>query len=294
MSLHWFCVLLSLPPAQVGEGKAAPYPKAELLVEAADLARPEAARQFHILDARPREQYLAGHLPNAAWVDHADWSKAFAAGQDPQAWQRRLGELGISTATRVVVYDDSATKDAARIWWILRYWGVRDVRLLNGGWQAWKAAAGRVVTDEPLFPVALGQLTSQADRLATKDQVLAVVKNKQAQIIDARSREEYCGEATTAKRNGAIPGAVHLEWSDVIDPKSQRFKSAAELTKLFQEAGIDLRRPAVTHCQSGGRSSVMAFALELMGAPGVRNYYRSWAEWGNADDTPIEKPTPKK
>jgi thiosulfate/3-mercaptopyruvate sulfurtransferase len=92
-----------------------------------------------------------------------------------------------------------------------------------------------------------------------------------------------------AKRGGAIPGAKHLEWSDLLDKKTQRFKSPAALSRLFKQAGIDPKKPAVTYCQSGGRASVMAFALELMGAKGVQNYYPGWAEWGNAADTPVEK-----
>jgi len=82
-------------------------------------------------------------------------------------------------------------------------------------------------------------------------------------------------------------GAKHLEWSDLLDKDTQRFKPADELRKLFKEAGIDLYEPTATHCQSGGRASVMAFGLELMGAKDVSNYYKSWAEWGNADDTLI-------
>ena len=90
-----------------------------------------------------------------------------------------------------------------------------------------------------------------------------------------------------------MPGAKHLEWSDTLDKKTGRFKTAAELRRLFRDAGIDPSRPAVTYCQSGGRASVTAFALELMGAKHVGNYYKSWSEWGNADDTPVAKPGKK-
>src|SRR5438034_11780204 len=105
-----------------------------------------------------------------------------------------------------------------------------------------------------------------------------------AQIIDARSRGEYCGDEMFAKRGGAIPGALHLEWLQLLD-KSQRFKTPEELAGLFKTHGVVLDRPTITYCQSGGRAAVMAFALEWMGAKRVRNYYKSWAEWGNADDT---------
>ena len=112
--------------------------------------------------------------------------------------------------------------------------------------------------------------------------------------MDARSKEEYCGDAETAQRNGMIPGAVHLEWTETLDPKMNRFKSAGELAALLRERGIDVRKPAVTYCQTGGRASVVAFVLELMGGQQVGNYYKSWAEWGNDEKTPVVKPEPKK
>src|SRR5262249_28305975 len=104
-----------------------------------------------------------------------------------------------------------------------------------------------------------------------------------------RSEAEHCGTTKLAKRGGAIPGSLHLEWSDTLDPKTRKFKSAPELAKLFKDAGIDVNRPAITYCQSGGRAAVMAVTLELMGARGVGNYYGSWWEWGNAGDTPVEQ-----
>ena len=292
MNVKLPCLLVALAAA-AGQSSADSYPNTDLLVEAADLARPATASGFHVLDARPRDQYLAGHVPGAVWVDHDAWAKAFDDGQDADAWAKRMAALGVDLDTTVVVYDDNRCKDAARIWFVLHYWGVKDVRLLgDGGWRAW-ADAGKVSKDEPTVPSRDVKLAPQERRLATKGQVLQLLKGEGSQIIDARSSQEFCGEAVTAKRNGAIPGALHLEWSDVIDAKTQRFKTREELAKLFQDAG-KLNRPAVTHCQSGGRASVMAFTLELMGAKDVRNYYKSWAEWGNAEDTPVVKPTPKK
>jgi thiosulfate/3-mercaptopyruvate sulfurtransferase len=137
------------------------------------------------------------------------------------------------------------------------------------------------------------QVAPEPARLATKEQLLRDLNEKHFTIIDTRSEGEFCGDVKLAKRGGAIPGARHLEWVEVIDKKTQRFKSAPELAKLFKDAGIDLAKPAVTHCQSGGRASVTAFALELMGGRNVGNYYRSWAEWGNAPDTPIVRPRQK-
>ena len=117
---------------------------------------------------------------------------------------------------------------------------------------------------------------------------MASLKDSSLQIVDARSEGEFCGtDKLKNKRGGAIPGAKHLEWIDLIDKETQRFKTPDQLRKLFADAEISLDRPTATHCQSGGRASVMAFGMELMGAASVANYYASWGEWGNADDTPI-------
>jgi thiosulfate/3-mercaptopyruvate sulfurtransferase len=218
----------------------------------------------------------------------------FAKGPDNTNWKRRLGALGITPDRPVLVYDDAMFKDSARIWWILRYWGIRDARLLNGGWKAWKAANGTVTSAVPATEAASVTLSPEPDRLVTKEQLLAALAGKRYQILDARSSQEYCGDKGTAKRNGAIPGAIHQEWVEAIDPKTGRFKSPQDLARILQKNGVDLARPTVTYCQSGGRASVLAFTAELMGMKDVRNYYRSWAEWGNAEDTPIEKPAKKK
>jgi thiosulfate/3-mercaptopyruvate sulfurtransferase len=225
------------------------------------------------------------------WVDAAAWAKAFAEGQDEGEWAVRIAHVGVLPTASVVIYDDNLGRDAARIWFILRYWGVKDVRLLNGGWAAWKANKGKVTAEDSGVAVPqLVEIKKQPARLTTKDELLKLLKDKPPQIIDARSTGEYFGTQETAKRNGSIPGAKHFEWSDTIDKKTGRFKSADGLAKLFAEAGIDPSKPAVTYCQSGGRAAVLAFALELMGAKDVSNYYRSWAEWGNDPDTPIDKP----
>lgn len=286
MSLSFLILLAIL-------GAAADYPRPDLLIEPADLARPAVAGRYRILDTRGAQKYAAGHVPGAVWVDAAAWSKAFTAGQDRKDWLPRLQQLGIKPASAVVVYGDDY-RDAARIWWILRYWGIQDARLLNGGWAGWQAANGTVTKDTPkIEPAGDFELEAQRQRYASRENVLQVLKSKDAQIIDARSEGEHCGTTQTAKRGGHVPGAKQLEWAQLIDMKSQRFKGPEELTRLFKDAGIDPEQPAVTYCQSGGRAAVMAFALELMGGDKVRNYYRSWAEWGNAEDTPVAKPEKK-
>ncbi len=251
---------------------------------------------FVILDARPLDQFTAGHIPGARWVDASGWAKGFDQGQDVEGWRKRIGALGLEPSSKIVVYDDNLTKDAARVWWILRFWDFGDVRLLNGGWKAWQAASKEIETAPAAQTIATqSELRPIVDRLATKEKLLAALDNHELQIVDARSEAEFCGdEALKNKRAGAIPGAKHLEWDDLLEPKTGRFLAAEEMSRQFANAGIDLNRPTATHCQSGGRASVMAFAMELMGAKDVSNYYRSWHEWSNSADTPVVKGEKKK
>jgi thiosulfate/3-mercaptopyruvate sulfurtransferase len=266
------------------------YAHPEMLVEVAELSDPAKASQFRILDARARDHYAKGHIPGAVWVDQGLWGKKLGNGQDMATWSGLIGALGIGESTKVVVYDEGYPKDAARIWWILRYWGIHDVRLLNGGWAAWEAASAKTSTEIPKVKAEQPKLQARPERLATKQGILEVLKGTKPQIVDARSQREFRGETASAKKNGAIPGAMNTEAVKLLDSSTWRFKDAPELAGLFEEKGIDLQKPTITHCYSGGRSSIMAFALELMGAKDVRNYYSSWHEWGNADDTPVVKP----
>jgi thiosulfate/3-mercaptopyruvate sulfurtransferase len=297
LEMDWKHTLLSLVLLLTVSGathaEEAAYPRGELLIEPTQLAQPDVAKHYVILDARAAAKYKKSHVPNAYWVDHEQWAKAFGTGKDADGWSKRIGGLGIGAKSKVIVYDDNNTKDAARIWWLLRYWGVEDVRLLNGGWVGWQT--GKYPTEESERTPVATTFTAKprADRLATKEQLLDSLKNGKLQIVDARSEKEFCGtEKLTNKRAGAIPGAKQLEWIDLLDQETQRFKPVADLKKLFEEAGIRLDQPTATHCQSGGRAAVMLFGMELMGAKNVSNY-SSWSEWGNAEDTPIVPGKPK-
>jgi thiosulfate/3-mercaptopyruvate sulfurtransferase len=284
----WFVI------SGIGWGEAQDYAKPQLLIDPSELSQLLGDETLIVLDARSETAFEEGHVPGARWVNHADWSKAFQAGEggESEAWQDRIRDLGIHSDSNVVVYDDAEMKDAARIWWILGYCGAEDARLLNGGWRGWSSGDLPVEQGKKDEAIAKGnfRVMPRTSKLSTKDQLLDSLRGPRFQVVDARSFDEHCGlQPLGNERGGAIPGAKHLEWSDLIDSATHRFRSPMELKQLFAMAGIDLARPTATHCQSGGRASVMAFGLELMGAKEVRNYYRGWSEWGNLSDTPIEK-----
>lgn len=303
MSAFLLAAFLALP---AGEPALKPaYPKANLLIEPAELRQALERKDPPLLfDCRALEAHRRQSIKGAMPLSPADWSEAFAKGEPIDAWETRFRQAGVEDLTRtIVVFDDNKSKDAARIWWILQRFGCTDVRLLNGGWRGWKAAQfptqAAVATASAASlpgPSAKTKLQPAELRHATKQDLLALLQANPsgALFIDARSEAEHCGTQATAKRNGAIPGAKHLEWSDLLDAETHRFKPAEVLRKLFADAGIVLNRPLIAYCQSGGRASVMAFALELMGAKEVKNYYAGWAEWGNDPNTPIEPGKPKR
>jgi thiosulfate/3-mercaptopyruvate sulfurtransferase len=240
MSITLVCLLISAaPPIE--------YARPELLADAAALVKTPTGL---VLDVRARPQFQQGHIPGAVWVNAQTWGKAFAPASSAADWEKRLGEVGVDFDKPVILCGGDDLREAARLWWILRYWGIKDVRILNGGWSAWQAAGGPVDKQEAR-PVAKSvKLLPQSERLATKDQVVRLLQGAPPQILDVRSTAEYCGDTNTARRNGAIPGAINLDWVMCVDAKTKKLKSADELHKLYQEHKGDMNKPAITYCKT--------------------------------------------
>jgi thiosulfate/3-mercaptopyruvate sulfurtransferase len=130
LSLENIRMLISLCWLAVASASSADYPRPELLIEPTALLK---AIPMLVLDVRDKKAYAMAHVTGAAWVDAKAWDRAFNAEPGAESWEKRLGQAGIDPRRTVVVYGDDDMRDAARIWWILRYWGIEDVRLLNGG-----------------------------------------------------------------------------------------------------------------------------------------------------------------
>ncbi len=257
------------------------YAKPELLVEPDALTTPEGAAKFRILDLRSAAKYEAGHVPGAVNAPLSKWSKAVTAKTaDAAFWKAELAAVGVPPRVPVVVYADDV-RETCRGWWLLTQAGVPDVRVLNGGWQAYQAANGPTDTKPTTAPAAPHDWTLVPARRLDKEDVLEKSKSKSEKIIDARSADEF--------KAGRVPGATWLEWSELIDPKTKKFLPPAELRKVFKDRDLDPTAGGCVYCQSGGRASVVAFGMELLGAKGAKNYYRSWSEWGTDKDTPKEK-----
>ena len=276
-----------LPIAPAAE--PAKYANPTLLIDAEDLAKIPADK-VRILDVRGKAKYEAGHVPGAVLAEPGLWSKKVVDNlADGPYWKMELAAVGVSPKIPVVLVAEDI-RDAARVWWLLSYAGVSNVAILNGGWTAYAAAKLPMTNEVTVARAEPAEWTIMPNRKATKDDLLALLKEEKgtANIVDARTPEEFSGTQKTAAQTGHIPGAAHLEWSDLLDAKTKKFLPPEALAKLFADRKIDLGKPCVTYCQSGGRAAVMAFGLTLMGAKDVKNYYKSWSEWGNEKDTPVE------
>lgn len=234
---------------------------------------------------RPRHPYIKAEDEEGNPGVHLSGPEEFAA---------LANELGIDPGTTVVTYDDWGSIFAARLWWLLRYWGHQDVRILNGGWQAWVSAGQPVSFETP--SVSPGSFTPRADRsrLVTADELMARHSNGSWQIWDVRSKSEYEGTTNEGnQRAGHIPGARNVEWCCVLENSDdaeaiRTFRPGDEIRKRLEENGIRFEGTAVTHCQAAVRGAFGAFVLELLGHPDPRLYDGSMGEWANRDDTPLE------
>ncbi len=278
---------LVLTGAILARGDEASSPRPSLVSHDA-LQKRLADVNLRLLDARTRAEYDQGHIPGALWVD-VKAAQTLAARQggltDRAAWEAWIAPLGIEPRMEVLVYDGKKQLDAARIWWLLRYLGVDRSGLIDGNFPVWQHANRPVTTEPPVISARPFPVTIRADRHATRDDVLAALKAHSSRIVDARSQGEYTGAEKMSKRSGHIPGACHLEWSELVD-KDGRFISQDTLRARLGGIGINLSQPVITHCQGGGRASVDAFALEYLGLP-TRNYYLGWSDWGNVEETPV-------
>ena len=247
-------------------------------------------------------EYESGHIAGAV----AGWGLSdFQHLADKAQVEAMLSNAGIANGDTVVIYGGLSNLIAVMAFWMLKIYGHGDIRLLDGGRQKWLAEGRSLSTANP--SVQRTQYVAQEpnwDLRADKDHIVGVIGRMEQMIVDARPIDMYAGENTAGmQRGGHIPTAVNVPAAPITDADGKlqgwqtpttrgdgTFKSVEELRALFSEKGITPDKNTVTYCVRGGLSTHMWFALtQLLGYPNVREYDRSWAEWGNLADTPIEK-----
>jgi thiosulfate/3-mercaptopyruvate sulfurtransferase len=270
----------------------ATYAHPEQLVETDWVAAHASDPNVRVVDMR-QSGYGDGHVAGAVYLSPVAIRDAKAPPTflpTPAAFEAMMARLGIGDDTQVIAYDERGGLYAARLWWILNYFGHPNVALMNGGWLKWTAEHRAAVSDVP-SPAAV-KFTSRPrpELVATASDVVQSINTPGTRIVDARTVAEIEGrDLRGITRGGFIESSVPVYWEDVLDPQTKTFKSADEIKKIFEDRGVLPSHKVIAYCQVGMRASVDLFALSLVGYSSLRNYYGAWEEWGNRDDLPIAK-----
>ena len=253
------------------------------------------------VDYDPKSNYMLGHVPGAVLFD---WRQDI---NDPitrnvlgkQECQNLLQNAGINDDTTLVLYGDFNNWFAAFAFWVFKYYGYQDLRLLNGGRKKWLEEDRPLTKDIPSYPAGNFK-ASEPDRnirVFLNDVKEALDKADKA-LVDVRSPKEFTGEILAppeyptehAQRGGHIPGAANIPWGQAVNDSDGTFKSVDELKKLYESKGITSDKEIIAYCRIGERSSHTWFVLKyLLGYSNVKNYDGSWTEWGNMIANEIEK-----
>lgn len=245
-----------------------------------------------VVDLCRSENYRAGHVPGALHLEPAELVAGTppAVGKLPEVarLQALAHHLGLTPATWVIAYDDEGGGWAGRLIWTLEVIGHRNWSYLDGGLPAWVAAELPLDStidarpSSPAYPISL-----QARPRVLIDELIARHRATDVRIWDARSLAEHLGQRTGSRHAGRIPGATHLDWLELMDP-ARDYRLRTDLPALLARHGLGSGQEIVTHCQTHHRSGLSYLVGRLLGLD-IRAYDGSWSEWGNRDDTPIER-----
>lgn len=271
------------------------------------------ASQLHAEIDNPDLRVIDGswHLPNANRDAYAEYESGHIQGAQffdidaiadkdsglphtlPSAsdFAQAVSAMGVSNTNEIVVYDTAGMFSAARVWWMFKIYGAQNIRVLDGGLPAWKAA-GYGVTDKrrPPEPSAFSAEKDHS-RIVALEEMRQRVDTADVQILDARGAGRFSGQEAEPRpgmRAGHMPGAINIPYSTLLNADGT-FKPNSELEKHFTNENVDPTKPTITTCGSGVTASIILLALELLGHTNTQLYDGSWAEWGSLGDTPIEK-----
>ena len=244
--------------------------------------------------------YDTGHAPGAVgWNWKSDLeTHVLRDVADKEGIESLLSQAGVDKNTTIVLSGDNNNWFAAYALWLLKYYGVQNVKLMNGGRKKWVAEGRPIVTDKPGHKTTSFKVSSPDNKIRIlREEVLKSYDKKGVGLVDVRAPKEFSGELLApenlpqegSQRGGHIPGAKNIPWGQAVN-EDGTFKSRAELEQLYVGQGITSDKDIIAYCRIGERSAHTWFVLtHLLGYPNVRNYDGSWTEWGSLVGAPIEK-----
>lgn len=251
-----------------------------------------------VIDVRGKAAYMfGGHIPgavHATWHDFSDPNAAAKGLLDPDVsrLEQKIRALGINDDSDIVIYSNPFDNwgDEGRMFWMLQYLGLTQLRILDGGWVKWVAEKRRF--EHMNVTVKAGSFTAKPkpELIAMKDELKKLVKrpHPETMIADARSLEEYAGkEVQGIPRPGHIPSAISVPWNGFLNPDAT-VKDVEKLKAALDEKGVQEGREVICYCTGGVRSAWLYFVLKLVGYDQVRNYPGSWWEWSRDFAAPVE------
>ncbi|WP_300588215.1 3-mercaptopyruvate sulfurtransferase [Marivita sp.] len=240
-----------------------------------------------------KAEYAQGHIPGARFfdIDEISDSRSDLPHMAPpiEKFMSRMRAMGVGDGHQVVVYDGAGLFSAARVWWLFKLMGQNDIAVLDGGLPKW-VAEGRELEDMP--PIIRDRhmtVRRQAHLVKDVTQVSAASKLRDQEIIDARSPGRFRGEEPEPRpgmRGGHIPGSKNVHYASLLNA-DQTMKSPEETRAIFEAAGVDLSKPAITTCGSGVTAAILSLAMARMGKDDHSLYDGSWSEWGMFPTVPV-------
>lgn len=270
------------------------YEPLPLLLEPDELEPLLGREELLIVDLSSADHYARHHVPGAvhlpAQVLQCGIQPAVGKLPGVESLSLTLSRLGLTADKHVVAYDDEGGGWAGRFIWTLDALGHDRCSYLNGGLHAW-VNEGHPVETEPRAPHASNYVANiqRPEVIAEADDVLASLDQDDCCIWDARSAQEYRGERLAAARAGHIPGAINLDWLELMDRSHNlRLLPRDALKTRLEAAGFTPDKRIITHCQTHHRSGLTYLAMKVLGYPNIQAYHGSWSEWGNREDLPVE------
>ena len=270
----------------------------ELLISAENLKQKLEAKtdNLKLIDVRNSAKYLLGHIPGSVHM----WGNDFSNPQgwvegliaEPRAFSALAQKKGINNESEIVVYDDHNSTWAARVWWIFRVYGHQDIKILEGGFDAWEAKD----FEENMLPFKPQAGNFEVEDvnnewIVNTDTIAENLENEAFIILDTRTEAEYLGDETNtgAPRRGRIPNSIHIEWSQVLN-EDYSLKSAAEIAEIYESQGINKNKKVITVVSHNGvRAAHTFFTLKLLGYDNLKLYDEAWIGWSSRSDLPVQR-----